>query len=214
MFKIFADTHRIIANHIFDNIQHIYGITVDRKKLLRGSVAPDILPQYKIHRHYKDESLGFVVNEIVKLIFISKALDFNEKIDPIRMNILSYNLGVLSHYLSDFVCLPHAERWTFNKHFIKHVNYESRLNDYAPYHNFRKNIITVNDMNIFKTRVIKLKPVIRKYIEEVIEEYSFYAGYEKDLDFALSLSLKISYFIIDTIRAYGHEAYRNFAFEF
>lgn len=214
MFKIFADTHKIIASHIFDNIYNIYGIELNKKKLLKGSVAPDVLPQYKIHRHYKDESLNYVVNEIVKLIFISKALDFNEIIDPIRMNILSYNLGALSHYLSDFVCLPHAQRWTFKKHLIKHVNYESKLNEYATYHDFKKNIITVNDLDMFKTKVIKLKPIIKNYIEEVIKEYSFYSGYKGDLDYALSLSLKICYFVIDTVRAYGHEAYRDFAFEF
>lgn len=214
MFKIFADTHKIIANNIFENIYQIYGIELDKKRLLRGSIAPDILPQYRLHRHYKDESLNYVVNEIVKLIFISRALDFNERIDPIRMNILSYNIGVLSHYLSDFVCLPHAQRWTLNKHFIKHINYESKLNEYAPYHDFKKNVISVDDMDIFRTKIIKLKPIIKKYIEEVIGEYSFYAGYKGDLDFALSLSLKISYFVIDTVKAYGHEVYKDFAFEF
>lgn len=214
MFKIFADTHRIIANNIYENIYEIYGIELNKKKLLKGSVAPDILPQYKLHRHYKDESLNYIVNEIVKLIFISKALNLKGMIDPIRMNILSYNIGILSHYLSDFVCLPHAQRWTFSKHFIKHVNYESKLNEYAPYHDFKKNVITVEDMDIFKTKVIKLKPIIREYIEKVVEEYSHYAGFKGDLDFALSLSLKVSYFIIDTVMAYSHGAYRHFAFEF
>lgn len=214
MFKIFADTHKIIASNIFESIYEIYGIELDKKRLLIGSIVPDILPQYKLYRHYKEESLNYVVNEIVKLIFIYKALDFNGRIDPIRMKILSYNVGVLSHYLSDFVCLPHAQRWTFNKHFIKHVNYESKLNEYAPSHDFKKNVIMVNDMDIFRRKVIRLKPIIKEYIEEVIKEHSFYAGFKGDLDFALSLSLKISYFIIDTVKAYGHEDYRDFAFEF
>ncbi|NLX62561.1 MAG: zinc dependent phospholipase C family protein [Tissierellia bacterium] len=214
MFEIFADTHKIIASNIFENIYQIYGIELDKKRLLKGSVAPDILPKYRFHKHYKDESLNYIVNEIVKLIFISKALDFNEKIDPIRMKILSYNLGVISHYLSDFVCLPHAQRWTFYKNLMKHVNYETKLNEYAPYHNFKKNIITVNDMDIFKTKKVRLKPILKDYIEEVIKEHSFYAGFKGDLDFALSLSLKISYFVIDTVKAYSHEAYKDFAFIF
>jgi len=214
VFKILADTHKIIASNVFENIYQIYGIQLDKKRLLKGSVAPDKLPKYRLHRHYKDESLNYVVNEISKLIFISKALDFNEKIDPIRLKILSYNLGVISHYLSDFVCLPHAQRWTFYKNLIKHINYETKLNEYAPYHDFKKNIITVKDMDIFKTKKVKLKPIIKEYIEEVIKEHSFYYGFKGDLDFALSLSLKISCFVIDTVKAYSHEAYRDFAFIF
>ena len=138
MFKIFADTHKIIANNIYENINDIYDIKLDKNKLLWGSVAPDILPKFRLHRHYKDESLNYVVNEIIKLIFISRYIEFNSIIDPISMKVLSRKIGIISHYLSDFVCLPHAERWTFTTSMFKHINYESKLNDYAPYHDFKK----------------------------------------------------------------------------
>ncbi|MBZ2173985.1 zinc dependent phospholipase C family protein [Schnuerera sp. xch1] len=211
---IFKDTHKIIANNIYQNIYDIYNIELDKNKLLWGSVSPDILPQYRIHRHYKEKSLNYVVNEIVKLIFISRFVEFNSRIDPLSKKILSNKIGVISHYLSDFVCLPHAERWTFGKHIVKHVNYESKLNDYSIYHDFKKNIITVDDVDIFQQKVIKLRTIVKRYIEDVINEYSFTTGFENDLNFALSLSLKVSCFIIDTAEAYSQEAYRDFAFEF
>ncbi|NLW22717.1 MAG: zinc dependent phospholipase C family protein [Tissierellia bacterium] len=214
MFKIFADTHKIIANNIYENINDIYGIKLDKNKLLWGSVAPDILPKFRLHRHYKDESLNYVVNEIIKLIFISRYIEFNSIIDPISMKVLSRKIGIISHYLSDFVCLPHAERWTFTTSMFKHINYESKLNDYAPYHDFKKNIISVDDIDIFHEGVVKLKPIIKKYIEEVIDEYSLKKGFKYDLDFALSLNLKISCFIIDTINAYREDLYGDYAFEF
>lgn len=214
MFEIFSDSHKIIAKNIHQSILEIYDIELDKNKLLWGSISPDMLPQYKLHRHYKKESLNFIVNEIVKLIFVSRFIEFNSKLDPIGMSVLSKKIGIISHYLSDFVCLPHAERWTFGKHMVKHMNYESKLNDYALFHDFKKNVITIDDMDIFEHTVIKLKSIIKKYIEDVIEEYSFKSGFENDLDFALSLSLNVSYFIIDTVKAYNHEAYKEFSFVF
>jgi hypothetical protein len=214
VFEIFGDTHKIIAENIHSNIYDIYGINLDKNTLLWGSVAPDILPQFKLHRHYQKESLNYVVNEIVKLIFISRYIEFNRKIDPITIKVLSKKIGIISHYLSDFVCLPHAERWTFTTSMFKHINYESKLNDYSPNHNFKKNVITVDDMDIFQDQIIKLRPIIKKYIENVIKEYSFKTGFKNDLNFALSLNLKVSYFIIDTVNAYTEDAYKDFAFEF
>jgi len=215
VFKIFADTHKIIAGNIHENIYNIYGIELDKNRLLWGCVAPDILPQYRLRRHYKKESLNYVVKEITKLIFISRYVDIDSDTDPIAIKILSKKIGIISHYLSDYVCLPHAERWTFtSNNVIKHINYESKLNEYSPYHDFRRNVITVNDINIYQERIIKLNHIIRKYIEEVIEEYSLKTGYKRDLDFALSLNLKMCYFIIDTVNAYNEETHGNFAFEF
>lgn len=214
MFNIFAETHKIIGNNIYNNILDVYNIELDRDKLLWGSVAPDILPQFRFRRHYEKESLNYVVNEIIKLIFICRFIEFNSKTDPLVIKILSKRIGIISHYLSDFVCLPHKERWTYANSMLKHINYESRLNEHSIYHEFKKNIINTNDIDIFQERIIKLRPIVKKYIKDVISEYSQRIGYENDLNFALSLNLKVCYFIIDTVEAYTEETNRKFAFEF
>ena len=51
-------------------------------------------------------------------------------------------------------------------------------------------------------------------IEEVIEEYSIKTSFKNDLDFALSLNLKISYFILDTVQLYSEDIFKKFATEF
>jgi len=211
---MFGDTHKIIATNIHENIEDIYDIELNKDSLLWGSVAPDILPQYRLHRHYEKESLNYIVNEIVKLIFISRYIDFDSKIDPLKIKLLSKKIGIISHYLSDFVCLPHADRWTFTTSMFKHIDYEAKLNEYAPNHEFRKNIIQLEDIDIYQDRIIKLRPIVKEYIENVIKEYSKERGFDVDLDYALSLNLKVSYFIIDTINAYSAETSRGFAFEF
>ncbi len=48
----------------------------------------------------------------------------------------------------------------------------------------------------------------------MIDEYSKKTSFENDLDFALSLSLKISYFVIDIVKVYTENSYRDFIFEF
>lgn len=211
MFKIFAETHKIIASNIHDNIYEIYDLKLDKDKLLWGSIAPDILPQYRLIRHYKDESITFIVKEIMKIILGSSFLNSNKYLDPIAIKIFSKKIGIISHYLSDYVCLPHANRWTFIGSMRKHLKYESSLEDYAKKHDFKKNVITVNDLDIRDYRVIHLRDAIKDYIESIIEEYSQDISFKNDLDFSLSLNLKITYFILDTIEAYSEDIHRELA---
>ena len=182
MFKIFAETHKIIANNIYENIYRVHDIKLDRKKLLWGSVAPDYLPKYKFIRHYHDESINYITKEIINVIFISRYLELNKALDPITMNLLSNKIGIISHYLSDYVCTPHAKRWTFSDSMVKHIKYESKLNDFAENHTFRKHIINVDDIDIFDNEMIDMKLLVKDYIEEVIEEYSIKTSFKNDLD--------------------------------
>lgn len=214
VFQIFSDTHKIIAAEIYDNVYDIYGIKLDKDKLLWGSICPDILPQFRFIRHYKDESLNYIAKEIMRVIFISRYIEFNKILDPLAMKLLSKKIGIITHYLSDYVCLPHALRWTFAENMIKHIKYESQLNDKAASHGFKKNVISVDDLNIFDSHSIKLKKKIKTYINDVIKEYSQKQSMENDLNFALSLNLKITYFILDTIEAYSDEMEGIFALEF
>lgn len=211
MFKIFAETHKIIASNIHENIYKIYDLKLDREKLLWGSIAPDYLPQYRLIRHYKDESISFVAKEIMKIIFASKFIDSNKYLDPIAIKIFSKKIGIISHYLSDYVCLPHANRWTFNGSMRKHIKYESELDEYVKKHDFSKNVITIDDLDIRDCKITNLRNMIKNYIEDVIEEYSQNTSFKNDLDFSLSLNLKITYFILDTVAAYSEDMHRELA---
>lgn len=186
---------------------------LNKEKLLWGSVAPDILPQYKFIRHYKDESLNYIAKEIMKIIFVSRYIEFNKILDPIAIMVLSKKIGIISHYLSDYVCLPHAKRWTFVDSMFKHVKYESRLNDFAKTYDFKNNVINVDDIDIHDGEFNNLKSKIKEYIDDVVKEYSLKTGFKNDLNFALSINLKITCFILDTIEEYSEEIHSQFAFE-
>ncbi len=214
MFKIFAETHKIIAKNIYDNIYDKYDLKLDKNKLEWGSIAPDILPHFRLIRHYKDESLNFISKEIMKVIFISRFLDFNDVLDPIALKILSRKIGIISHYLSDYVCLPHANRWTFFGNMKKHVNYEKKLDLISPNHDFKSNKISIEDLDIYDIEQKDLQNKIKDYINNVVSEYSLKEGYQVDLDFSVSLNVKITSFILETIDAYSEEIHGHFAFQF
>lgn len=214
MLKIFADTHKIIARNIYDSVYDNYDLKLDINKLEWGSVAPDILPQYRFIRHYKDESINYISKQIMKVIFVSRFLDLNKNMDPLAIKILSKRIGIISHYLSDYVCLPHANRWTFYNSMIKHVKYESKLNEFVLSHDFKNNVIYTEDLNIYDINVMDLRKKIKEYINNIIEEYSIKEGFKNDLNFAVSLNLKLTYFILDTISLYSKEIEGHFAFQF
>lgn len=198
MFKIFPQTHKIIASEISKNIKEIHHIELDEKVIRKGSVIPDFALKYKLIRHYQDESLDFIASEIVQLIYISKFLNYTA-LDKINKKLLSTKIGIISHYLSDYVCLPHKERWTFKDSMSQHVRYESQLGKVALHHDFNKNILTVEDMDPFHGESVNLKRIVKSYIESVVEEYSYKRDYKRDLDFALSLNIKITNFIVEVV---------------
>lgn len=140
-------------------------------------------------------------------------MDFTRGVDSLSLKLLSRKIGIISHYLTDFVCVPHAKRWTFIGSMKKHIKYEKSLNNYAGSHEFKENIIDSDDIDLYDNASIELRVQIKSYIESVIEEYSIKSSFENDLNFASEFNTKISYFILDTINAYSEEMQRQFVFE-
>lgn len=214
MIKIFAGTHKRIASNIYDEIENKYGISLDKRRLLFWSYAPDILPQYKFIRHYKNESIDFITEEILKLIYVCRYTNINKGIDPVINKILSKKIGLISHYISDYFCLPHANYWTFKDSMAKHVKYESDLDEYAKLHNFRSDVIESENLDIESiVDIVEMKKVVKQYIETVIEEYSKEESFANDLNYANSMNIKIANFVIETVSEYSEEIYAQFAFE-
>lgn len=167
-----------------------------------GSVSPDVLPQYKIKRHYYQDSIDFVILKIAKLIFLNRFLDFR-KCDYAALKLFSTDIGVISHYLSDYACIAHAENWAMPKNLVKHLNYEKELNDLAKTYDF-KNTINLDRPEIkASTNELSTVPVIKTYVSESIGKYLENQRQEfqmnKDLDYALALNIGIFEYIIETI---------------
>lgn len=215
MVTIFAETHKEIARSINKEVARTYDIELDEKRLVWGSVLPDYNPKYKLHRHYADESLGFIINEIKKLIFLGRFIDIeNEIFDGLSKKLFSRKLGIISHYLSDFVCRPHYERWTFQEAMIRHISYEKRLNQIAEGFEFKLNDIEQIELRTDENGKFDINQIVTDFVHRVIEEYALNPGFEQDLQFAYNLNLRMSYFVLDTIKLYNLERNIQSAFVF
>lgn len=95
----------------------------------------------------------------------------------------------------------------------RHIKYETRLNEIVRTHDFKNNMIDTDDIDIYDDKFINLGSKIKNYIKDIVEEYSVHTDYKNDLDFALSINLKMTCFILDTIEAYSEEIHGQFAFE-
>ncbi len=131
------------------------------------------------------------------------------------MASLSKKIGIISHYLTDFVCYPHAQRWTFSDSMIKHIKYENKLNDFAKSYKFdqSQNMIYVPDIDLDSLNLYNIKKTIKKYIDQVVDEYNKTVSFSNDLDFAIFINKKITFFIIDALRETVLEGQETLAFQ-
>ncbi len=201
MYTILTETHKLIGTKVYEHINNSYGIELNYDKLVWGSIAPDILPKYKLYRHYYENSIDYIILRIAKLIIINRFLDFTN-CNYIDLKSFSRDIGIISHYLSDFTCLAHADRWTFLKSLIKHVKYENELNEYSKNHVFEMGVIKTEDIEIDEN-LFNMLPKIKHYIESVVNEYLEDESFDRDLNYALNINFKIFEFIIESILVYN-----------
>lgn len=200
-----AETHKIIANEIYKEIYTEYNVEMNYDKFLCGSMAPDYLPKYKFIRHYKKESLEYIVNSIVKLIFFLRFANLRN-MDDMLNNYFSERLGIITHYLCDYTCYPHAYRMTFVKNMRSHVQYETDLNIYVKNFNFKKNISNVSTLIVEPVNKSELKNKVRNYINNMVDEYmKADKAFDTDLNYALELSANMACFVVETVLKYSDE---------
>lgn len=210
MLKILTETHKIVAKIVHNRIYDRYNINLDLNKMLWGSIAPDVLPYYKLHRHYFEESIDYISKEIAALIYYGRYSDIKNNENPIFVKFFSKKLGIISHYLCDYVCYPHAYRMTFIGNMKSHIKYESDLNQFVMSYKFKNeqydNIINTDSISLFKNVDKKLKNRIKEYISSVVLEYkNSDKSFDTDMNFALGLCTEVSNFVIESVLNYKED---------
>lgn len=179
-----AGTHLMIARHIYSNLNLDEKRIVDYKSFLYGNIKPDLVSTYKLKKHYMDESFEMVSNKIKAL----SALSDNEINKWPAVSRFSQELGVICHFLCDFFCVPHSERWEFKHSMNKHVKYEKELASFAKTIKLPKERIKVFGYCNFET-----------FIVEAHKVYSETQSYQNDLKFATHVCNSIVDYIVDCI---------------
>lgn len=180
------NTHKILAQDFISNIDKDKKYLINENHFIWGNIKPDCVSKYKLKKHYMDESLDMVVNKIQFLASLSLEdiyKDYSE-------NKFSQELGVVCHFLCDFFCIPHNQRWEFKSAnaMKEHVMYEKDLSKIAKELKIRKEI----DRSVSSEE-------IRSYIIYLQNEYEKTMEYDNDLDFAYYICQSVINMILDEV---------------
>ena len=178
------NTHMILANNFLEIADGKKIYLINSKRFIWGNIKPDYVPKYKKIKHYYNESIDMTINKIKKL----SSLSISDIYYDYGKNKFSEELGVVCHFLCDYFCYPHYDRWEFKKALKKHVTYENKLakvaKTYSPRGYINENISANN---------------IKNFIEDNLELYKLKSGYKNDLEYAHYICNSIISFILDEI---------------
>ncbi|WP_411169651.1 zinc dependent phospholipase C family protein [Clostridium sp. MB05] len=165
------NTHKALAQQFINNVEEDKVFIINDGHFIWGNLKPDSVSKYKFKKHYIDESFEMIVK---KIEFLS-SLTLDDIYTRYSPNKFNQELGVVCHFLCDYFCIPHFQRWEFKSAnaMKEHVLYENELNKFTKNYNIKK------DINLHLT-----SEEIRKYIMKLQEEYNGKSSYEKDLIYA------------------------------
>lgn len=199
------ETHRIIAGEVRNRIIKDYGIVLDESKMLRGSIAPDVYQKYKFIPHYYDESIDYIVEKIVALVPYMSELANDTAWKGLLNLPVSYMIGVISHYLCDYMTHPHARRirCTSMKDLKSHLLYEKDLNRFVKKQGVDKDFISNMEMGSFHGEKEDLRVYVKEQITNLIELYKKEPiTFRNDANFAFLINVFISNVVCEAAFSY------------
>ena len=186
------NTHLTISNALIENLDSSKSFFISEKNFIYGNIKPDMTSKYVLHKHYLKESFDMIIEKIKSLCKLS--LDFIEKYFSISK--FSQELGVICHFLCDFFCVPHSQRWEFSHSFKKHVIYEKDLQSIAKDTNFK---------TLEKTSIHHIG--VEEFFNKLYKEYVKKEDFENDLFFSTYMCNSVVDYILNcildnTVRSY------------
>lgn len=154
-------THKIIADIIYEDVYKDHQIKLNKTQLIYGSIKPDIYSGFPKLKHFKPQSFSVICNDI-------SALSSSQTEDnPRAISKLSQQIGVVTHYVSDYFCVPHNDRATYHHHIINHIQYENQLHRIYKESDLNKRKVA-NDQWLDFSNV----DIVMNYLDELHDAYS------------------------------------------
>lgn len=171
-------THIALAKNTLKFLKSKGFDILDEKSFIYGNIKPDNLFQKTPKIHLETESLPFVLNQIDTII----DWDIDDK-----KKLFSLELGIICHFLCDYFCLPHFERWSACpihkkvKETPRHLNYERILSGYT------------------KSATMEFKEIedLVMFLEECKKEYVLEKSFENDIKYASLVCNSVSLYILE-----------------
>lgn len=129
-------THVQIANLVIESLKREEIEFISRSEFIKGSNHPDLDLSYRMMKHQIESTLGVVRDLMVELT--TKKMSRYER---------GFKIGIVSHFLADYLCSYHSNPYYNRKNIGVHVRYEQQLQKQT------KNL-TMIDTTIFKTMTV------------------------------------------------------------
>ncbi len=176
-------THIILSKSLINNTDKTKQFFLSENNFIYGNIKPDIVSKYKLKKHYLDESYTMIKSKIEKMSSLN--LDSLEKL--YTKSSFSQEIGVICHFLADFFCVAHSERWEFKHSMYIHVRYERGLTKVAEDYYLKDDRLSY--LENFDT-----------FFETLYLEYKSNGNYEKnDLKYAAYICNTVTNYILDNI---------------
>lgn len=157
-------SHMHIGMIVHRSLKRDFGIYLNPAVFCYGSMRPDFSPKHKHIPHYKNDMYESVTQEIVDLTKSDK--------DIFNSLELADRLGVVCHYLCDFFCYAHSEKFTGTLR--EHLGYENQLNRYI-----KQRRMVCNDVNFLAD--VDLNEDINALLNSLDERYNHYISLESNM---------------------------------
>ena len=182
-------THMIISEHVFRNTEKALGFSLHKTSLSYGSIKPDIAPHLLKLAHFKPQSFNLICNRIAELA----NTEFDNSTESHKF--LSREIGVITHFISDFFCVPHNDRKTYKNNFMNHMAYENNLHKV-----FKEKEIKMNQLHFFSHLRNNCDGGIKDVIDDFHNEYlAQEESMENDHHYAIMASSLVSIFITEQV---------------
>ena len=166
-------THVIIANEIHTDVKQNLNVKLDKLQLVYGSIKPDLYSGFPKLKHFKPQSFDIICNEIKEL---SETAFIDNRA---HLAYISQKIGIITHYVADYFCVPHNDRKTYKNHFWDHLKYERQLHvDFKQKsHEQKHTAVRLNGVDFTDLNQVK------RFLDELHMKYeSKPESFENDLD--------------------------------
>lgn len=181
-------THLKIAKSTFENIDDAQKSYISEKNFIYGNIKPDIVSKYKLKKHYIEESFGMIMEKIEHLCSLTL-----EKLTKLfSTSRFSQELGVICHFLTDFFCIAHNERWEFKHSMNKHITYERELGSLS------------KEVNFNKFDSIEIKNSFENFFATLYDEYKKNKNHFNDLKYSTQICKSVVDFVLVSIMNNEH----------
>ena len=181
---MFVNTHTLIAKSIVNNIDENKHFFLNENHFIYGNIKPDLSSKYFFKKHYLKESYDMIESKVNYLC----NLNLNSLSKYFSVGVLSQELGVICHFLCDFLCVPHSYRWEFKHSMKKHLSYETELNTIAKKTNLNK---FINDDIKYDS--------FGEFFNSLYIEYQQILDHKNDLLFSVYACNNVVNYILDSI---------------